>query len=95
MSDPQPVGAGLQLARQALAEATVRGERRPPPPELADGYDLGAMAEDAEAMRLGQEERRWELVCPKRFRDATWDWVKAEHGAEVAGQLQADRKSVV
>lgn len=84
-----PVGAGLQLARQALAAAADRGERREPPPELADGVTLEDVTADMEAMRLQQEERRWELVCPKRFRDANWDWVKAEHGEDVTAQLLA------
>jgi DNA replication protein DnaC len=87
-ADPKPLAAGLAQARQALADAAARGERREPPPELADGVSQEDVAADMEAMRLQQEERRWQMVCPKRFRNANWDWVKAEHGETVLDQLQ-------
>ncbi|QOR55373.1 MAG: hypothetical protein SHS37scaffold145_24 [Phage 71_18] len=88
MTEPKTVRAGLDMARRALEEAAARPARGEPVP-LDDDTTTDDVARMVQETAEARRQQRWELVCPRRFRGASLEWVLAEHGHVVYEQLTA------
>lgn len=88
MTEPQPVSAGLEAARHVLEQAGKSKPRRKAVPldEDTTTDDVARMVNETQDAR---RQQRWELVCPRRFRGASLQWVLDQHGQGVHDRLVA------
>lgn len=84
MSEPGRVD--WSAVREQVRGAGRQTEREPLP-IADDGRTMADFAAEAAEQEQRLRSERWAIVCPRRFRHVSMEWVREEHGAGVHDTL--------